>query len=167
MPTITASPALVYLATNAATPILAASSTLDSTTSIFSYTYSASGSASRSAHQVLFKNSLGTTLVAGTMSGFTRTMATNGYVVFSDMQAVVPSNAGTIAYIEIINQTLLHYNGFNNQSVSSLYNMTLTVGDIGSGADVEIDDLDVVTNQPWRMNGSIRWRAPNTFNYSE
>jgi len=167
MPTITASPALVYLATNAATPILAASSVLDFTTSIFSYSYSSGGISSRSAHQVLFKNSLGTTLVAGTMSGFTRTMASNGYVVFSDMQAVVPSNAGTIAYIEIINANPQHYNGSSNQSVTSPYTMTLTVGDIGSGAEVEIDDLDVVTNQPWRMNGSIRWRAPNTFNYSE
>jgi len=165
MPTITASPKLVYDATNAATPILSPSSTLNTGTSLFSYTYRAGVSDPQTVvHQVLFKNALGTTLVAGSMSGFTRTMASNGYVVFSDMQAVVPSNSGTVAYAEIVSQSVIPYLG---TLVNSPYTMTLTIGDIGSGADVEIDDLDVVSNQPWRMNGSIRWRAPNTFNYSE
>jgi hypothetical protein len=102
------------------------------------------------------------------MAGFTRTLATNGYAVFSDMQAVTPGANGTIAYIEIISPSVTHFVGSNpSGSFTGPYTMTLTVGDIGSGADVEIDDKDVVTNQPWRLNGSIRWRAPNTFNYSE
>jgi hypothetical protein len=170
MPTITASPALVFLATDSATPILSPSTTLNLVTSLFSYQYSLSGTPSVNVHQVLFKNSLGTTLVTSTMSGsgFTRTMASNGYVVFSNMQAVVPNSSGTIAYIEIIGFSANHFPGSNPTiPVSSPYTMTLTVGDIGSGADVEIDDLNVVSNQPWRMNGSIRWRVPNTFNYSE
>jgi hypothetical protein len=165
MPTITASPKLVYDATNAATPILTPSNTLNTFTSIFSFTYrNIEPAAATNVHQVLFKNALGTTLVVGSMSGFTRTMASNGYVVFSDMQAVVPSNSGTVAYAEIVAQSVTPYLG---TPVNSPYTMTLTIGDIGSGADIEIDDLDVVSNQPWRMNGSIRWRAPNTFNYSE
>jgi hypothetical protein len=101
------------------------------------------------------------------MAGFTRTLATNGYAVFSDMQAVTPGANGTIAYIEIVSPQVFHLVGGSQTSQTGPYTMTLTVGDIGSGADVEIDDKNVVTNQPWRLNGSIRWRAPNTFNYSE
>ena len=169
MPTITASPGLVSQATNAVTTILSPSSVLNVFSSIFSFTYSQSGTPSAISYLVYFKNALGTTLVTTNMAGFTRTQATNGYAVFSNMQAVTPGVSGTIAYIEIIaQQGFNHYNGSSQVPFSATaYTMTLTVGDIGSGADVEIDDLNVVSNQPWRMNGSIRWRAPNTLNYSE
>ena len=168
MPTITASPSLVRIATNASTAILTPTTTLNLLSSIFSLTYNASSTSAVATYLVLFKNALGSTLVSTNMAGFTRTLATNGYAVFSDMQAVTPGANGTIAYIEIISPSVTHFVGSNpSGSFTGPYTMTLTVGDIGSGADVEIDDKDVVTNQPWRLNGSIRWRAPNTFNYSE
>ena len=168
MPTITASPSLVSQATNASTAIFPPTTILNLLTSIFSLTFNAGGGGSTAAYNVLFKNALGATLVTTSMAGFTRTLATNGYAVFSNMQAVTPGASGTIAYIEIVSQVVSHYTGSSYVTgLTGPYTMTLTVGDIGSGADVEIDDLDVVSNQPWRMNGSIRWRAPNVFNYSE
>ncbi len=167
MPTITASPSLVSQATNAVTRILSADTTLNLLSSIFSFTYNASNTSAVTTYLVLFKNALGSTLVTTNMAGFTRTQATNGYSVFSNMQAVTPGANGTIAYIEIISPTVNHLIGNQQTPQTAPYTMTLTVGDIGSGADVEIDDKNVVTNQPWRLNGSIRWRVPNTFNYSE
>ena len=100
------------------------------------------------------------------MSQFTRTMATNGYVVFSNLPPLTVNASGTIAYIEINNVNITHWVGFSSGLVSSPYTITLTVGAIGSGADVEIDNRDVTTTQPWRLDGSIRFRVPNTFTYS-
>jgi hypothetical protein len=167
MPTITASPSLVRQATDAVAGILNPSTALNLTGSIFSVTHFQNSIANVTAYLVLFKNALGTTLATTNMGRFTRTLATNGYSVFSNMQPLTPDANGTIAYIEILSPSVLHQIGQTLISQIGPYTMTLTVGDIGSGADVEIDDKDLVNNQPWRLNGSIRWRVPNTFNYSE
>lgn len=174
MPTITASPGLVYTATNAVTVSQATTpgdSIADITTSLFAMTTDQnSGSGSYNplytSHNIYFKNSLGQTLASSTMANFTRTMAANGYVVYSNFQPVTPVLNGTIAYIDIQSRSVLHYAGISNVTATSPYEITLTVGAIGSGADVEIDNRDLTTTQPWRMDGSIRFRVPNTFTYS-
>jgi hypothetical protein len=159
MPTITASPGLVYAATNACTEFLTPSSTSNPYSSFFTTTYNQGSQFSPSPalvySNVYFKNSLGQTLISTTMANFTRTMATNGYVVFNNFLPVTPSVNGTIAYIEI-----------SPNLTPTYYLWTLTVGAIGSGADVEIDNRDVTTTQPWRMDGSIRFRVPNSYTYS-
>lgn len=174
MPTITASPGLVYTATNAVTVALppnGSDGTADVTSSLFAITTDqSSGSGNYSSlytsHNIYFKNSLGQTLASSTMANFTRTMAANGYVVYSNFQPVTPVLNGTIAYIDIQNRNVTHYVGLANVTATSPYEMTFTVGAIGSGADIEIDNRDLTTTQPWRMDGSIRFRVPNTFTYS-
>lgn len=177
MPTITASPGLVYLATNAVTTPSPNTSLIVSTPqaaniyeSIFYSVFDSNAApssliANTVPHYIYFKNSSGTILAQGTIANFTRTMAANGYCVLSNFTPVTPVVNGTIAYIEIsmpANQ-VQHDNG---QNPASKHAMTLVVGAIGSGADVEIDNRDLTTTQPWRLDGSIRFRVPNTFTYS-
>ena len=176
MPTITASPGLVSFATERVTTLTpinyvsVPSDTANLDFSIFSAIIDnaagGSGAGTNSAATISFKNSLGTTLTSASMSQFTRTMATNGYVVFSNLPPLTVNASGTIAYIEINNVNITHWVGFSSGLVSSPYTITLTVGAIGSGADVEIDNRDVTTTQQWRLDGSIRFRVPNTFTYS-
>jgi hypothetical protein len=176
MPTITASPGLVSFATERVTTLTpinyvsVPSDTANLDFSIFSAIIDnasgGSGAGTNSPAFMYFKNSLGNTLTSTSMSQFTRTMATNGYVVFSNLPPLTVNVSGTIAYIEINNVNITHWVGFNSGLVSSPYTITLTVGAIGSGADVEIDNRDVTTTQQWRLDGSIRFRVPNTFTYS-
>ena len=172
MPTITASPGLVYAATNAITDITSTGlSSVDTRTKLWYFNYDNNNSfgvqSASSIANVYFKNSLGTTLLTMSMSAFTRTMATNGYCVLSNSNSYTPSVAGTIAYIEIDHDSgNVNYSPPGDTVLSNVYKMTLTVGAIGSGADIEIDNRDLTTTQPWRLDGSIRFRVPNTFTYS-
>jgi hypothetical protein len=173
MPTITASPGLVYAATNAITDITGTGlASVDTRTKLWYFNYDNSSSfgvqQSTSYANVYFKNSLGQTLLTISMSVFTRTMATNGYAVLTNAAAYVPAGSGTIAYIEIDHDNLYNnqYPTLGDASLNNIYKMTLVVGAIGSGADVEIDNRDLTTTQPWRLDGSIRFRVPNTFTYS-
>lgn len=173
MPTITASPGLVYAATNAITDITSTGlASVDTRTKLWYFNYDGNSSFGvqnvTSYANVYFKNSLGTTLLTMSMSAFSRTMATNGYCVLSNPSAYTPPVAGTIAYIEIDHDST-NYNyasPVGDATMSNIYKITLTVGAIGSGADVEIDNRDLTTTQPWRLDGTIRFRVPNTFTYS-
>jgi hypothetical protein len=174
MPTITASPGLVYTATNAITEINSTGlASIDTRTKLWYFNYDGNSSfgvqQNNSVANVYFKNSLGTTLLTMGMSAFTRTMATNGYAVLTNPTAYTPSVAGTIAYIEIDHDSANYnyaYPTAGDATMANIYKITLTVGAIGSGADVEIDNRDLTTTQPWRLDGSIRFRVPNTFTYS-
>jgi hypothetical protein len=167
MPTITASPGLVYAATNACTGFLGTSNTTDFKSSFFSATgtvgfnFQGSPTPGGEFSTMLFKNSVGDTLISTTIGNFTRTMAANGYVVLNNFTPVTPVANGTIAYIEIAN-----WIGGVSTNPTNYYFWTLVVGGIGSGADIEIDDRDVTTNQPWRLDGSIRFRVPSSYTYS-
>ncbi len=176
MPTITASPGLVSFATERVTTltpngyITVPNDVANLDFSIFSAIIDASpgsgGGNTNSPAFMYFKNSLGNNLTYATMSQFTRTMATNGYAVFSNLPPLTVNQSGTIAYIEINNVGLQHWIGSGSTIVAPPYTITLTVGAIGSGADVEIDNRDVTTTQQWRLDGSIRFRVPNTITYS-
>lgn len=170
MPTITASPGLVYTATNVITSLDGTGlPILDTITKLWFFYYDSNSGAgvqqTSSLATLFFKNSLGTTLLKMNMSTFTRTMAANGYCVLSNANAVTPIVSGTIAYIDIDHEDIYDYGNPGGQ-INNIYKITLIVGAIGSGADVEIDNRDVTTTQPWRLDGSIRFRVPNTFTYS-
>lgn len=175
MPTITASPGLVYAATAGVTDMSSTTNpdgnNINTWTRLWYWTYDSNAAAgvqqSNSYAQVYFKNALGQTLLTRDLNAhFSRTMSANGYCVFSMNTVAGPSVAGTIAYIEIDHAPATNYGltGFN--SLADKVKIVLTVGAIGSGADVEIDNRDLVTTQPWRLDGSIRFRVPNTFTYS-
>lgn len=174
MATISFSPALVASITDRLTKIAPTATSIDYTTYLFTTTYSPTQYNSTPTYgtanaTVYFKNSSGTALAAVGMSGLTRTQDVNGYVAFTNFPVTTPSVAGTIDYIEIANTVLTtYYQSFssNTQSIQNTYNIILTVGDTGSGADVEIANRDLVTNQPWRLDGSIRFRVPNSYTYS-
>lgn len=100
-----------------------------------------------------FKNSSNTTLISYSSAEIvSRTIDANGYCVLSNFPQKIPSVAGTIDYIYI--------NGISNREI------TLTVGATGSGTDVEFDDRTLVTTQPWRLDGSIKFRIPITWTWS-
>lgn len=175
MPTITASPGLVYLATDTVTDMSSTTNPdgngINTWYRLWYWTYDTSSSTgvqqNNSTANVYFKNALGQTLLTRNLSsGFTRTMSANGYCVFSMNDSVVPSVSGTIAYIEIDHATATNYGLTGFYQLADKVKTVLTVGAIGSGADVEIDNRDLTTTQPWRLDGSIRFRVPNTFTYS-
>lgn len=100
-----------------------------------------------------FKNSSNTTLTSyGSTEIVTRTIDADGYCVLSNFPERIPVAAGTIDYIYI--------------SGNSGREITLSVGTTGSGADVEFVDRVLVTNQPWRLDGSIKFRIPISYTFS-
>lgn len=100
-----------------------------------------------------FKNSSNATLTAyGASEIISRVMTEDGYCVLSNFPEKIPSAAGTIDYIYI--------------SGNSGREITLSVGTTGSGADVEFVDRTLVTSQPWRLDGVIKFRIPMSFTYS-
>jgi hypothetical protein len=104
-----------------------------------------------------FKNSSNTTLVSYTAAEIlSRTMDNDGYCVLTNFPQKTPSVAGTISYVLITNGNV---GSFTREVI-------LLVGSPGSGSDVEFDDRVLVTNQPWRLDGSIKFRAPITYTWT-
>jgi hypothetical protein len=79
--------------------------------------------------------------------------AGTGYVVFDQFPVTTPTASGTIDFVQLRDQ-------------AGLYTVNMTVGDIGSGADVEIADRTLTTAQPWQLTGSLRVRLPTSYTYS-
>lgn len=100
-----------------------------------------------------FRNASGTTLTSWLANQLTRTIDNEGYAVMSNFPAKIPAVAGTVSDIQIITNN-------TNRSI------VLTVGAPGSGADVEFQDRTLVTSQPWRLDGSIKFRVPISYTYS-
>lgn len=103
-----------------------------------------------------FRNAANTALItykAGEI--ISRSMDENGYCVLSNFPEKTPSNAGTIDYIYVY-----------ATSDTFARTITLSVGASGSGADVEFDDRTLVTTQPWRLDGTIKFRAPISYTWS-
>lgn len=103
-----------------------------------------------------FKNAANTTLTTYyTTEIVSRSMDANGYCVLSNFPEKTPAAAGTIDYILISSSASSHDR-----------DITLSVGPSGSGADVEFDDRTLVTTQPWRLDGVIKFRVPISYTWS-
>jgi hypothetical protein len=99
-----------------------------------------------------FKNASGTTLTSWTANQIvSRTIDANGYCVLTNFPEKTPVVAGTIEQLVITNGVKV---------------ITMVVGDQGSGSDVEFNDRVLVTNQPWRLDTSIKFRIPMEWNWS-
>lgn len=103
---------------------------------------------------IFFRNSSGVTLTSYLASELTRTIDAQGYCVLSDFPPKIPSVAGTISDI------------YFRADTGAIRTITLTVGAVNSSADVRFDDRTLVTNQPWRLDGSIKFRAPISYEYT-
>ena len=118
-----------------------------------SYSSNISMASGNSGITFVFKNSSGATLTSyGATEIVTRTMDADGYCVLSNFPERIPVAAGTIDYIYI--------------SGNSGREITLSVGTTGSGADVEFVDRTLITTQPWRLDGSIKFRVPLSYTFS-
>jgi hypothetical protein len=104
---------------------------------------------------VTFRNASGTTLTSYGCSELTRTIDSSGYCVLSNFPPKIPVAAGEIADIV-----------FTHQSGQTYRTITLTVGPSGGSSDVQFDDRSLVTSQPWRLDGSIKFRVPISYTYS-
>ena len=76
-----------------------------------------------------------------------------GYTTFNNFPAITPILSGTIDYVLL-------------RDTASNFGITFTAGDIGSGADIEINDRTITTAQPWQLSGSIRVRLPMSYTYT-
>lgn len=104
-----------------------------------------------------FNNAAGLTLISYRAADIiSRTIDANGYCVLSNFPEKTPQNSGTIDYILIHNQ---------NQDLFAR-TITLSVGPPASGSDVEFADRTLVNNQPWRLDGTIKFRAPTSYTFS-
>jgi hypothetical protein len=101
---------------------------------------------------IVFRNSSGTVLTTYAASELTRTIDATGYCLLSNFPPKIPTVAGTISDIYF--------------STVTGRNMTLTVGAPSSGADVEIVDRVLVTSNPWRLDGTIKFRVPISYDYT-
>jgi hypothetical protein len=104
---------------------------------------------------ILFKDGTNQTLISYTLADLTRSVDADGYVVISNFAPKTPSLAGTISSIEIVADTSV-----NNKQI------TFSVGAPGGGADIQFDDRDLVTSQPWRLDGNIKFRVPISYTYT-
>jgi hypothetical protein len=112
------------------------------------------GSPTVTSASIFFRNSSGTTLTSYLASELTRTIDANGYCVLSNFPPKTPVVAGTISDIYFRTDT------------GAFRTITLTVGAPDSSADVQFDDRVLVTDQPWRLDGSIKFRVPISYEYS-
>jgi hypothetical protein len=104
---------------------------------------------------ITFKDSTNATLVTYTTAELTRTMDAAGYVVMSNFPPKTPSAAGTISTIII-----------DSADTTTSKQITLSVGAPGGGADIQFDDRALVTSQPWRLDGNIKFRVPVSYEYT-
>jgi hypothetical protein len=103
------------------------------------------------AGNITFRNSSNSALATYAITELTRVMDVNGYVTISNFPPKIPSVAGTISTVII--ET-------GNKSI------VLTVGAPGGQSDVQFDDRVLVTNQPWRLDGSVKFRVPVSYEYT-
>jgi hypothetical protein len=103
---------------------------------------------------ILFRNSSGTTLTSYLASELTRTIDSDGYCVLSNFPPKTPVAAGTISDI------------YFKADSGEYRTITLTVSAPDGSGDVQFDDRALVTNQPWRLDGSIKFRVPISYTYS-
>jgi hypothetical protein len=101
---------------------------------------------------IRFKNSSNVDLTTYSTAELTRTIDTQGYLVLANFPPKIPTTAGRISTIVI--------------EASTARTITLTVGAPGGTSDVQFDDRDLVTTQPWRLDGSIRFRVPISYEYT-
>lgn len=94
----------------------------------------------------------GNVLVAGGHAVRTADAST-GYTTFGSFPTTTPLLSGTIEYVLL-------------RDKANTFGITFTAGDIGSGADVEINDRTLTTAQPWQLSGSIRVRLPMSYTYT-
>ena len=85
----------------------------------------------------------------------TRTIDASGYCVLANFPQVTPLANGTIDYLKI-----------TNPGTSITQEMTFSVGALGSGADIEIVDRNIVTTQPWRLDGVLKFRVPGSYTWT-
>jgi hypothetical protein len=126
--------------------------------SLFSAGQATSSSSSTSFAQpgsIIFRDSTNAILVTYNTSELTRTMDAAGYVVMSNFPPKIPSAAGTISTIII-----------NSADLNTSKEITLSVGAPGGGADIQFDDRTLVTTQPWRLDGNIKFRVPVSYEYT-
>ena len=73
-------------------------------------------------------------------------------------QILIRDASGNITY---------YYSGsYTSYTWANPYTIQLTVGDVGSGADLEIANRNIVLGTPWELDGSIKFRVPDTYTYS-
>ena len=116
---------------------------------------------------VQFKDISNNVLVSVSLGSFTRTQDGNGYIVFSGMPATFPTAAGEVAFLAF-DGLRTDGPGFyqSNPVTTYAHAVTLVIDDTGSGADIELADRTIVTGQPWRMDGSFRFRIPSSYTYT-
>jgi hypothetical protein len=85
------------------------------------------------------------------ISELTRAMDANGFVTISNFPPKIPVAAGTISTVII---------------ETGPKSIILTVGAPGGAADVQFSDRVLVTTQPWRLDGSIKFRIPLSYEYT-
>lgn len=101
---------------------------------------------------ISFLDSNSQTLTTYTTNELTRTVDSNGYVILSNFPPKTPVLAGTVSSILI--------------DTGDSKTITLTVGNPASGADIEFSDRSLITSQPWRLDGSIKFRVPVSYEYT-
>jgi hypothetical protein len=152
---------VTYQTDNSATNAVVDWSNSASGGSLFSYVYNGGYYTNGWYYQryatgvVSFRNSSGITLTSYNCSDLTRAIDSDGYCVLSNFPPKIPSVAGTITDIY-----------FQHQSGQTTKTITLSVGPVGGQSDVQFDDRVLVTNQPWRLDGSIKFRIPISYTFS-
>ena len=100
----------------------------------------------------------------------TRILADDGYAIYTGWPAINPVATGQIDQILIRdtggNITYYYSSSFTSNTWANPYTVQLTVGDVGSGADLEIANRNIVVGTPWELDGSIKFRVPDTYTYS-
>lgn len=115
---------------------------------------------------VQFKDVSNNVLVKVALDTFTRTQDGNGYIVYSGMPATYPTANGTVAFLTF-DGLLTERSGYQAPTTTTYaHSVTLTVDDVETGADIELADRNIVTGQPWRMDGSFRFRIPSSYTYT-
>jgi hypothetical protein len=104
---------------------------------------------------IVFQNSSNQTLVSYTIAELTKSMDANGYVIIANFPPKIPSLAGTISTM-----ILSASDSVNTKTI------TFSIGAPSGGADIQFDDRDLVTSQPWRLDGNIKFRVPVSYEYT-
>jgi hypothetical protein len=114
---------------------------------------------------VQFKDAGNNILVRVPLDTFTRTQDGNGYIVFSGMPATLPIAAGEATFLAF-DGLLSSRANYRTPTTTYAHAVTLDIDDTGTGADIELADRTIVTGQPWRMDGSFRFRIPSSYTYT-
>ena len=102
---------------------------------------------------ISFRNSSEQVLTQYSVGDLARSIDASGYVTLSNFPPKIPILAGTVSTI------IIATNGDDRT-------ITFTVGAPSGSSDVQFDDRTLVSNQPWRLDGSIRFRVPVSYDYT-